>query len=112
MKILNYTQLHNKYRYKITDLIEASKELEVYEIKVSDIYLGYYAPCLNTLVSFIEHYKDVEKADLSYPIIMSPDNMILDGKHRLAKAIITEQEYIKAVKFKIMPDCGIYEDNE
>lgn len=108
MKLLNQTQTYDNYRYKITDLIEASKELEVYEIKVSDIYLGYLAPCLDTLSSFIEHYKDVEKADLNYPIIMSPENMILDGKHRLAKAIITEQKYIKAVKFKEMPDCGEY----
>lgn len=42
-----------------------------------------------------------EKSDLSFPIIISKDlddkyNMILDGHHRLLKAINTNQDTIKA----------------
>lgn len=30
----------------------------------------------------------------------------LDGKHRVAKAILENREYIKAVIFETMPPCG------
>lgn len=108
MNQLNYTQIFGDYRYKITDLIEASKDLEIYEIKVSDIFIDYQAPCDNTLVDFIKEYKRVNSANLDYPIIMSPSNFILDGKHRVAKCIIEGIETIKAVRFTEMPDCGEY----
>jgi len=45
--------------------------------------------------------KRAEAADLSFPIIISKNtdgkyNMILDGHHRLQKAINTNEKYIKA----------------
>lgn len=103
MKLLGQTQVFDDYKYAITDLIEASKDLEVFELTVDHINLSYMAPNENSLASFIEHMKDVNKADISYPIILSPCNVILDGKHRVAKAIVTGQLKIKAVRFKEMP---------
>lgn len=106
MMLLGQSQIYNDKKYYILDLIEASKNLEVINLKVNDVYLGYMAPCEDTLISFIEHCRDTMNADLSFPIILSPENTILDGKHRLAKTILNDIEYIKAVRFKEMPDCG------
>lgn len=111
MQLLNQSQVKDGYRYKITDLIEASKELKVFKLKVADIFLDYQAPNDNSLSSFIDHCKDTLNADLSYPIILAPDNFILDGKHRVAKAIIKGKKHIKAVRFEEMPDCGKYEED-
>lgn len=110
MSQLHNTQLYDGYRYKITDLIEATKDFEVFEIRVADIFLDYQAPNDNTLHDFIKHCKRMVNADLKYPIILSPCNFILDGKHRVARAILEEEEFIKAVRFREMPDCGEYEE--
>ena len=111
MRTLLYnTQVLDGYKYKITDLAEASKDLEVINLKVADIFTNYEAPNDNTLLDFIEHVKRTKEANLKYPIILSPCNFILDGKHRVAKAILGGKETIKAVRFEEMPDCGIYED--
>tara|TARA_R110000772_G_scaffold125124_2_gene231799 strand:- start:359 stop:700 length:342 start_codon:yes stop_codon:yes gene_type:complete len=108
MKLLNQYQYHNDSKYKVLDLIEASKKLKVFKIKVSDIFINYECPCNNTLTDFIKHVKNVNEVTFEYPIILSPDNFILDGKHRVAKAIIENKKYIKAVRFKKMPDCKEY----
>jgi hypothetical protein len=110
-RLLHNSQLFDEYRYQILDLIEASKDLKIINLKVADIFANYDAPNDTSLMSFIEHCKRTTQADLSFPIILSPCNFILDGKHRLAKAILTGEKTIKAVRFKKMPDCGEYEEN-
>jgi hypothetical protein len=94
------------YKYKVSDLIIAAIDLEPFDLKVRDVFTNYQAPCDNSLTSFIAHCKQTFEADMDYPIILSPCNFILDGKHRLAKAILENRETIKAVRFETMPDCG------
>lgn len=106
MGLLNQKQDYRGVTYNVLDLIEASKELEVLEIIVKDINIDYGAPCDNNMLSFIEHYKMVENSELKYPIILSPDNFILDGKHRVIKAWMEKRKFIKAVRFTTMPNCG------
>ena len=48
---------------------------------------------------FIEHYQRVERADLSYPIIILndedlQDSCIIDGHHRVIKAMIEDREIV------------------
>ncbi len=89
--------------HKVTDLIEASKGLPVMELKLADIFTDYPSPCEDTMESFMGHVERVNNADLSYPIILSPGNSVLDGKHRLIKALIEKRETIKAVRLGRMP---------
>jgi hypothetical protein len=56
-----------------------------------------------TVRSIVEHARRILATDLSYPIILSSDGRILDGMHRLAKAWITNQETITAVRFEENP---------
>ena len=46
----------------------------------------------------------VLNADLSYPIILSEENLIFDGVHRLVKAKHLGLEYIQYVKFEKDPE--------
>ena len=47
----------------------------------------------------IEHIKLIDDADLSYPIILSADAEVMDGMHRVAKAVREGRTEIEAVQF-------------
>jgi hypothetical protein len=55
---------------------------------------------------FIEHVKLTREADLDYPIILSNDGRIMDGMHRVCKAMLEGNKTLKAVVFRecIEPD--------
>ena len=48
---------------------------------------------------FLHHMKRVLKADLNYPIILSEEEYIFDGVHRLMKAKHLGMKYIPCVQF-------------
>lgn len=98
--------------YAITDLIDAAKELPVIEVPTVALSLHYRAPCSDTLLSFAKEMLRVQAADLSFPIIMSDENRILDGRHRLIKAMITNTEYIKIVRLLDLPHGTPVEDDK
>jgi hypothetical protein len=45
------------------------------------------------------HYNRIMDADLSYPIFVRGDNDLIDGAHRLCKAILTGKKTIDAYVF-------------
>lgn len=64
-----------------------------------------------TLREITGHIKSVLDADLSFPIIFDEDGELMDGRHRLMKAIIEERESIIAVRFDCNPTpCKNYGD--
>jgi hypothetical protein len=55
--------------------------------------------------------KTVYDSDLSFPIILDEDGALMDGRHRVMKAILIGQETIKAVRFDENPrPCKILEN--
>lgn len=52
----------------------------------------------------VEHIRLIREADLSYPIILSSDGRIMDGMHRVMKAVLEEREGIRAVQFDEDPE--------
>ena len=44
-------------------------------------------------------YDRINDADLQYPIIMDQDGNIIDGVHRLTKAVLLDKKYINAYIF-------------
>jgi hypothetical protein len=57
-----------------------------------------------TCRNLIEHMRLVEATDLGYPIILSPDGRVMDGMHRVAKALLVGQTSIMAVRLHTMPE--------
>lgn len=47
----------------------------------------------------VDHMKLIEKADLAFPIILSAKGAVMDGRHRVAKALLEGRERIEAVRF-------------
>ena len=52
--------------------------------------------------SLNHHIRQIEKADYSYPIILYKGS-IIDGMHRLAKAVIENQTMIKIKNLEEIP---------
>ena len=46
-----------------------------------------------------EHLRLIDEADLSFPIILSAAGLVMDGRHRLAKAAREGRPEIAAVQF-------------
>jgi hypothetical protein len=52
----------------------------------------------------VEHVGLIEAADLSFAIILSSDGRVMDGMHRVAKAVLLGRATIEAVKFTDDPE--------
>ena len=52
----------------------------------------------------VEHVRLIEAADLSFAIILSSDGRVMDGMHRVAKAVLLGRTTIEAVQFTDDPE--------
>jgi len=93
-------------RYNVHECIAKASDLEVLELDVSTMNIAYECPNNNTVRSFVEHMKSVMDADLSYPIILNEDGSIIDGRHRLCKALYLGEKTIKAKRFNSDDDTS------
>lgn len=93
----------NKY-WLIPQLIEQAKELPVVEIPLCGIFTGsnVWEP-VRSAYQLAKHMKRVLNANLDYPIILDEEGFIMDGWHRVAKALLEGRGTIKAVRFEKTP---------
>lgn len=54
--------------------------------------------------SILEHMQLILACDLSYPVILAEDGRVMDGMHRVCKAILQGHEEIPAVRFLQTPE--------
>jgi len=57
-----------------------------------------------TCRAVVEHARFIQEADLSFPIILSSDGRVMDGMHRVGKALLNGQVDIEAVRFVRDPE--------
>lgn len=92
--------------WDIDRLVALAKHLEPQLVPVASIleldepYWGEPMTCRNVA----EHARLINEADLGYPVILSSDGRIMDGMHRVLKALIQGQSHIRAVRFVIDPE--------
>jgi hypothetical protein len=51
-----------------------------------------------------EHIRLVQAVDPSYPIILGVDGRVMDGMHRVVRALLEGSATISAVQFEVHPD--------
>ncbi len=85
-------------------LYSAAEGLEQFDLPLCSIELNFSPWTMGSLKWILYHIKRIEKCDLSYPVIQNPDGVIIDGWHRVAKAILDDKLTIKAVRLKVMPE--------
>ena len=62
----------------------------------------------------VEHAFLIQEADLSFPVILSNDGRVMDGMHRVAKALLQGHSHIAAVRFAFDPEpdyVGVHPDS-
>ena len=59
---------------------------------------------LVTWRNVIGHMALIEAADSNYPIILAANGQVMDGRHRMAKAMLAGRNTIQAVQFSNDPD--------
>lgn len=50
-----------------------------------------------------DHMRLVLAADLAYPVLLSADGRLMDGMHRLVKALVEGRSHVAAIRFPVTP---------
>jgi hypothetical protein len=58
---------------------------------------------LPTVRNVVEHVRVIQQVETTYPIILGPDGRVMDGMHRIARALIEQRAAIDAVRLTVLP---------
>ena len=91
-------------------LIERAAQLPVTEVAIDEIreldevYWFGESGIAATVRVMVEHARLIREADLRYPIILGADGRVMDGMHRVAKALIHNASSLPAKRFVQDPE--------
>lgn len=95
-----------RHHWSVPRLFHLAKDLPVFNAPLN--CLSVWKKYDVTMREFVMHMKAVQDADLDYPIILDEDGEIMDGRHRIMKAMLLGHKTIKAVRFEENPSpCQI-----
>ena len=90
--------------WDVDRLIELTRDLPVEVIEIASLaeidadywFAGSGTPA--TVRAIVEHIRLIDAVDLSYPIILGHDGRVMDGMHRVARALLKGHDHIRAVR--------------
>lgn len=85
--------------------------IEIPEDEVDSVYWFDNDRNQPTVRKVIEHIRLIEATDRRYPVILGADGRVMDGMHRIAKALLAGRNTIQAVQFKIDPQADYTDCN-
>ena len=91
-----------RHSWSVSRLFELARNLPVMEVPLDHLSV-YYTYEKLTLREMVMHMKAVNDADMSKPIILDEDGELMDGRHRLMKAMLLGNATIKVVRFDENP---------
>ena len=91
-----------RHTWNVARLVELSRGLPVLTIPLDHLCV-YYTYDKLTLREMVMHMKAVNDADLSFPIILDEDGELMDGRHRIMKAMLLGHPSVLAVRFDSNP---------
>jgi len=83
--------------YNINALIKISEHLPIEQFDLSSISLDdtkFIIWKLDNVRDIVTHYKRIRTSDLSKPILIRSDGIVIDGHHRIIKGIADGIEYL------------------
>jgi hypothetical protein len=96
--------------WDVRRLVGLSRKLPVRDIALAEIaevdenHWYSHGAAIPTCRSIVEHYALIEAADLSYPIILDAGGRVMDGMHRVCKALLIGIDSLPAVQFDADPE--------
>jgi len=83
----------------VSRLIARAQELEPFNVQLRGFNLCSGTVMGHDLLTVAKHVKQIMDADLDKPIILDSRGAVMDGRHRIVKALVLGHETIKAVQF-------------
>jgi hypothetical protein len=95
--------------WDIDRLIRLSRDLPITDVDVStlgevDTVYWFDETETPTVRRVVEHLRLINEVDMGYPIILGPDGRVMDGMHRIARALLEGRTSIRAVRFEHVPE--------
>ena len=96
--------------WDVDRLIRLTAGLEVREVQLDamrDLDTDYWfdgSMEIATVRKVVEHMRLVQEVDPSHPIILGVDGRVMDGMHRVARALLEGRSSIAAVRFEVEPE--------
>ena len=111
MKKRTHVFVHKDGRvWSVESLIKASENLDVIEFDLSTVSLddpNFIIWDFTRVHDVIVHYKRIRDADLSIPIILRSDGVVMNGRHRIIKALADGIKTLPAKRFINDPESDI-----
>lgn len=95
--------------WDVDRLIRLSKDLPVVDVPIAQIweldtpYWSVPGSGPATVNEVITHMRLVRDVDPAYPVILGTDGRVMDGMHRVARAVLEGRTTIRAVRFAELP---------
>ena len=96
--------------WDVDRLVELSAELPVRDVALDSVWeldRDYWfdgSAAVPTVRKVLEHVRLILDVDVTYPIILGVDGRVMDGMHRVARALLEGRETISAVRFTEQPE--------
>jgi len=98
--------------WKATSLYKAAKDLPIFQFDITGVNVEEVLRWkLVNLRDYLNHYQRVAQANLSKPLILRSDGYIMNGWHRVIKALFENKKYLPAQKFSVDPEPDSKEDD-
>lgn len=107
--VVNAFENNVYYQWKVETLWKVSKNIKPKRVSISIFideldndrwFREYKKPIVREV---LHHVIRIQKASLSYPIILSPSGRVMDGIHRICKALLLNHSTITAIKLNELP---------
>jgi predicted amino acid dehydrogenase len=100
---------HGIDAWDVDRLVELSRHLAVEQVELAAVFEidsvywfdDWQRP---TVRKVVEHFRLVQEVDTSHPIILGPDGRVMDGMHRVARALLEGRRTIAARRLPVLPE--------
>jgi hypothetical protein len=95
--------------WDVRRLVELSRGLPVTRVPLGEIreldepYWRGASDGPMTCRAVVEHARLMQECDLDFPIMLSSDGRVMDGMHRVCRALLDGRDAIEAVRFAVDP---------
>ena len=96
--------------WDVRRLVELSRDLPVQPVDLSQVkelnetYWYDQEGDTPTCRSILQHMQLIDDASLDYPIILDQHGRVMDGMHRVCKAVREDRSAVPAVRFAVTPE--------
>ncbi len=100
--------------WDIRRLVELTRDFPVEQVQLADIaeldetHWYEHEGDSPTCRSLLQHMQLIDEVDLSYPIILDRNGRVMDGMHRVCRAVREGIDKIPAVRFATNPEPDFF----